>query len=1164
MHKILNIYRKINEVAVSGGINKVFGFLGIFLLLVVGSVTFLTSAQKVSAQSTGCSVLHTFYPTSINSGQSSTQIYSFANWDIEKYSYSWDCGGGRGGVLTSGTQVKTVASGDFFQVGKTTTCTVTATPKAGSGVAGCSASASLTVQAAAPTIYSCGGSIPTGATACSGTISTGLAVSKNWTEVSGCSQANSFCEYTKPAAPPPSGSGINCAVSPSSQSASQGGSATYSVRNNSTEGVWAGVFPKGGNVTVKVAGGYTDPHPRDDRGKIYLSSGASASFTVNAYAQDRDLRYPANPGSYEGSVTCAKTDPYEVLPVGTFQRVSFNFTVLDGGQTSCGLETVSTPNNYATVLQGQSKDFTFKYHGSAGGKVFFNVNQNIEGVTFSVSPSGAILKDGDTVRITALASYGAPIKSYYPAGQFAPRPLSYGCEIDGKKTNYDGYDFAVIQAGSTIFTGYEPDGPMQINITPSLAGLTVKKGDKLTFDVTLNNPGDYYGKTTMKVLDVPPGVNATLKMDSDYMSSRGSIRGTLTLDVVGRVPSGVNRLILKFDADNNYRQCKAGVDYLCFMRALYNDSKVYTISGSDSNYGNTNLPAVVNSVEPTILKRVKVMPGGIEQENMGFLLMNVHYGSTPFISADVRTSADDFCYPQDSGNCYGGGKAEKWYVSQIDLKDPLSPGFAQNKLWVMEDGDDIAGDDGGHHEPTAVGISRDGTISLGSHHQGLIKMSSTQSPPFNKMNVGTFESSEFFVVDSGADTFRVNANGRGGYFTKQNGYSIEEGSRLGSSYSVYKESSLPKNVPSITDQGSPIAPIRAIDGESSDSVVVLGNGGKNASSITGARIFSDIAIYSMERNFPLGTATLAGFSAYDMVSSLPYGFETPNGKYAFVAVRDKFAATSGYSADNERIQWASNRNFYLYKLDEVSKKLVPIIERAKLSEGGQVKDVTPVSVSGKDFLMVFTNKTVRTGDTSAQVNPAVAIYSIDELKTGKVRNIASNAISSMKQIRNAESLIKEGVTYVYTIDENGGFLIWKFDVQSLSGTGTSSGGGGGSSGGGSTGGGGGGGVTPPTYDCNFDLAFTPTNLTVKQGTYFASYSIKANSTSINPFCTISITPSNQPNIAPFLNSLVVSPGGQASMLFNVSKATKGSYTLPVKAATKGVPTKTYEVKLNIE
>jgi hypothetical protein len=1134
---------------------KVLGFLGLSLLLVVGAAVSFVAHKVLVAQAAGCSVLHSFGPATISAGGNSTQFYSFSSWETDKYDYTWDCSNGRSGVISAQQNVKTVTSGDFFVVGQTTSCTMRAVPKEGSGVTGCSATASLTVnQVSAPSTYSCGGSVPSGATMCSGTITSGLAVPKNWTEVQSCTSGNSFCEFTKQSAPV--GSGINCSVSPSSQSASQSGSAMYSVRNNSTEGVWAGIFPEGSNVSVDVAGGYADPHPRGDRGKIYLNSGQSASFTVHAYVKDRDVTYPANPGSYEGSITCAKSDPYEVLPVGTFQRVGFNFTVLDAGQT-CGLSTISTPNYYTTILQGESKDFTFRYSGSAGGKAFFNVNQNIEGVTFSVSPSGPTLKEGDIVRITASASYGAPIKSYYPAGQLAPRPISYGCEINGKKINYDGYDFAVIAAGSTVFTGYEPDAYMKINVSPNLDGLKVKKGDKFTFNVVLENPGSYSGKAGLKLYDVPAGITADLKMDSDYMPSRGSIKGVLNLNVTGRVPSGANRLMLMIDTGglldgtSTYRRCRAGVDYLCMMKALHNDSKSFNISGADANFGNSEIPATVNAVEPSILKRVKVMPGGVQQENMGFLLMNVQYGTTPFISADVRTSDSSLCYPHDSGNCPGGGKAEKWYVSQIDLKDPLNPGFAQERLWVMEDGDDIAGDDGGHHEPTAVGMSRDGTIAMGSHHQGLIQMSSSQNPDFRKRLVGVFESAAFFLVDSPSDTFRVNSTGYNGYFTKQSGYTIQTVTRLGREYEEYVAGPLPKNIPNIIDKQSPVAPLRAIDGESSDGIVVLGNGGKNANYNVGSvQTLSDISIYSMDRSSPLGTALMSGFSKYYGYASVPFGFETPNGKYAFAVTRDKDAASFN----------VGKRIIYLYKLDAATKKLVPIIEEARISEGGQVKDVTMIHVSGKDFLMVFVNR----AEPDKSLVSRVLIYSLDELKAGKVRDIASGSISYMKNIRNAESLIQGDVTYVYTVDEQGGFLIWKFDKQSLSGTGIAAPVIGGGSGG-STGTGSGGGTTqPPTYDCNFDLSFVPTSLSVRQGTYFANYTIKANSTSVNPFCTIMVTPPTKTNITPFLNSLVVSPGGQASMLLNVSKAAKGSYDLIVKAATKGVAAKTYTIKLTIE
>jgi len=146
----------------------------------------------------------------------------------------------------------------------------------------------------------------------------------------------------------------------------------------------------------------------------------------------------------------------------------------------------------------------------------------------------------------------------------------------------------------------------------------------------------------------------------------------------------------------------------------------------------------------------------------------------------------------------------------------------------------------------------------------------------------------------------------------------------------------------------------------------------------------------------------------------------------------------------------------------------------------------------------------------------------------------------------------------------GAFLIWKFDKNSFSGSGVAvqpPAGGGTTT---TTPTGGGAPTPPPTYDCNFDLTFTPNNLTVKSGTYFASYTVKANSTSVNPFCTISIVPPSQSGITAFINSMVVAPNGQASMLLNVSKVARGTYDLPVKASSKGAPAKTYTVKLTVE
>jgi len=64
------------------------------------------------------------------------------------------------------------------------------------------------------------------------------------------------------------------------------------------------------------------------------------------------------------------------------------------------------------------------------------------------------------------------------------------------------------------------ESPIQLVLSPdSPSEINVKKGDKLKYNITLNNSGGYSGKVSVTLMDVPPGVNATLKMDSDSISS---------------------------------------------------------------------------------------------------------------------------------------------------------------------------------------------------------------------------------------------------------------------------------------------------------------------------------------------------------------------------------------------------------------------------------------------------------------------------------------------------------------------------------------------------------------------------------------------------------------------------------------------------------------------
>ncbi len=837
----------------------------------------------------------------------------------------------------------------------------------------------------------------------------------------------------------------------------------------------------------------------------------------------------------------------------------------------CTLSLLSSPNGIGAILQGETQDFTFKYVGPDGGLAYFKINKDIPGVTFSISPQ--LPNNGDVVSLEVVASPTAPVAMYSADNWPLTGLIEYGCSVGANKSEDRIQSLQVMAAGARGFEIIEPASPMEIGLTPDpSSGVTVKKGDVLKYDIVLKNPGDYSGIAKMGLFDVPPGIKATLKMDSDYMPSHGNIKGTLDLDVFGRVPSGNNRFILKFDAGDNYSFCPSEMIspanekfQNCMTRQAVGRSKFFNITGTDSNYANANMPATINSVEPSILKRVKLTPSTFYEENSGFLHMDIMHSGSPFMVVDDMVNK--LCKTKE--NCSTYLDWHQWYVKKIDLADPLSP--VPGERGAMVEGSDRIF---GHGTiPTSLGISRNANLSFITWSRGDLMMAS-KNPPIAKTEISQEgelgPTGDFAIADSSSNTFLVRtiySNDPGNRFEKVSDFQIREDGggidKNGVDQRQFVPAPIPTNVPQIADYGTPTAVIRALDGANSDYIAVLGNGGKNTPQIASGRganyKLSDLSIYSLEKKSALGVANLSGLDSLDANSAIIYGFETPNGKYAFAAARGK--APSSPRSEYDRIMYESKRNFYLYKLDEANRKLDPIMVNGLISEGGQIKSVAPIHVSGKDFLAVFIN--TPNLNRGAGYSPKVLIYSFDDLKAGNVRNIASTSISSMKQILRATSLIKNDETYMYTIDEQGAFLIWKFDKNSLSGSGVAVQP--------PAGGGtpvtppGGGGMTPPppTDDCNFDLTFTPTSLTVRSGTYFANYTVKANSTSVNPFCTITIIPPNQNSITPFLNSMVVSPGGEASMLLNTLRASEGTYDLPVKAYARGVPIKTYTIRLTI-
>ncbi len=321
-----------------------------------------------------------------------------------------------------------------------------------------------------------------------------------------------------------------------------------------------------------------------------------------------------------------------------------------------------------------------------------------------------------------------------------------------------------------------------------------------------------------------------------------------------------------------------------------------------------------------------------------------------------------------------------------------------------------------------------------------------------------------------------------------------------------------------------------------------------------------MTIYSVESPNMIAQLDLP---AYLGVANLPGGYSSnSNEKYGVVPVS---GGEYIYFLRSPACVAATDKKCYgpqlinVYKFDYATQKLIEVVKDIFLAPG-YVSASTAFGANTTNPGIVVSSFTYPDGFDVQEAK--IQVYLISDLAQGKGIDALSNSPvwrDGTHRMMQAASLTVGGVTYVYSDDAR----VYKLEMGTpASGTNppiippTTT----------STPPTGGGGITPPpTYDCAFDLTFTPSSLTVKQGTYYASYTVKANSTSVNPFCTISIIPPSQNNIrSDYMSSLVVSPNGQASMLLNVSKAAKGSYVLPVKAAARGVPVRTYNVNLTIQ
>lgn len=243
----------------------------------------------------------------------------------------------------------------------------------------------------------------------------------------------------------------------------------------------------------------------------------------------------------------------------------------------------------------------------------------------------------------------------------------------------------------------------------------------------------------------------------------------------------------------------------------------------------------------------------------------------------------------------------------------------------------------------------------------------------------------------------------------------------------------------------------------------------------------------------------------------------------------------------------------VYKFDYATKKITEIAKDVALAPG-YVSANAAFGANTANPGIVVSSFTYSTGFDIQESK--IQVYLISDLAQGKGIDSLSNSPvwkDNTHRMMQAASLTVGGATYVYSDDAR----VYKLEMGTATGGSTNPPTTIPPTGGSTT-------STVPTYDCGFDLSFTPTDLSVKQGTYYANYTIKANSTSVNPFCTINVIPPSQNSIrSDYVSTLLVSPGGQATMLLNVSKAAKGTYALPVKAAAKGVPTKTYTVNLTV-
>lgn len=665
--------------------------------------------------------------------------------------------------------------------------------------------------------------------------------------------------------------------------------------------------------------------------------------------------------------------------VGVLALVSFS-TVRAETET-CGLGLVSSPNGYASVFQGESSAYVLQYTGSDNPTLFVRTTQNIDGVSFSISPVSP--KNGDTVKINVVASPNAKIKSYYKSGQFDSEPIVYGCQIGNVKNEY-GVSFAVIDRPDMTPTPLNSCSIPSVILPPnSSALLGVGTNSITTGELSIT------GFSSGKDISVSP-VFPNIKFGMGGLGTGGLQTGREVPSVI--VKTGPNFSGGTYSVTSDVSGSKCTATGAALLPTVSNSSGKVKLSQveylSDTMFPKSECPLNVKGC------RAEFYSGG-----SGPKIVSVS-GAPALIGGDRKAL--------NPAPAKGGSTT----IRLFSLSNPMNPSRVDSMTGLtITEQDDAFGDFGPALSMSSVAYSKDGKYKAATSSQGWLFVSTPQA---GKIRVTRDVHGDISIVKHDGEYVLVYDRGAIN-ITKSKDFERYE--------TEYHEP-LPEGFPDFEKRNYGSKLLLTDD----SYIAVIPN--SNLSSLNNE--VSSLKIFKVGQEDPVATlATEFGGLKYGKISF-------SGGDYIYVL--DTKYTGSGYnsvaqsSLDVFKFEYSTNKLTKITSgLKLPTNDVVDAVAPFDFGSGnaGLITFVRVKKSSNQNYVY---------GDYEGRIRA----YLLSDLMSGKVVDTLTNSpVSTSSETQPLGSIIlgakeifansfsKDGITYVYTTSSFGTNLkVWKFELNS--------------------------------------------------------------------------------------------------------------------------------------